>query len=113
TARHYDYPFIIFHKENIPRIYPSNSPWNNILQDSETEFVPDSEISSSYSIITSISKHYIITDNIENNKLYEVYTTLKKPLIAETTACNKVLNAKTQQQTWDKSKIGKLAFWLQ
>ncbi|CAG8542582.1 19537_t:CDS:1, partial [Racocetra persica] len=55
----------------------------------------------------------IITNNIENDKLYEVYTALKKPLIVEIAAYNKVLNAKTQQQTWNKSKIGKLAFWLQ
>ncbi|CAG8748976.1 18018_t:CDS:1, partial [Cetraspora pellucida] len=74
------------------------------------EFIPDPKISSSYNII-SISEHYIkiknrkteliedkktfdslmkiIADNIENDKLYEVYTTLKKPLIAETIACNK------------------------
>ncbi|CAG8587967.1 32295_t:CDS:2, partial [Racocetra persica] len=47
------------------------------------------------------------------SELYEVYTTLKKPLITEVAACNKVLNARTQQKTWDKSKIEKLAFWLQ
>ncbi|CAG8845059.1 34626_t:CDS:1, partial [Racocetra persica] len=54
----------------------------------------------------------IINDNIENDKLYEAYKTLKQPLVGETNTCNEVLNSKKQQKTWKSRRNGKLAFWL-
>ncbi|CAG8803724.1 26859_t:CDS:2 [Gigaspora margarita] len=123
TIRRYNYPFIIFEKDNISQ--------DNISQDNVLESSIEPGASSSHSAITerhaviesrkaelaSDSKTFemlikIINDNIENDKLYEAYKTLKQLLVGETNTCNEVLNSKKQQKTWKSRRNGKLAFWL-
>ncbi|CAG8840753.1 22925_t:CDS:1, partial [Gigaspora margarita] len=93
---------------------------DDALQNNGLESRTDSEASSSHSTVVLISKCdvviesrkaelvsdlkifemliKIINNNIENDKLYEIYKTLKQPLVAETNTCTKVLNSKKQQK---------------
>ncbi|CAG8724695.1 5644_t:CDS:1, partial [Dentiscutata heterogama] len=76
-----------------------------VIESRKAELASDSKI---FEILIKI-----INDNIENDKLYEAYKTLKQPLVGETNTCNEVLNSKKQQKTWKSRRNGKLAFWLQ
>ncbi|CAG8846720.1 32014_t:CDS:1, partial [Racocetra persica] len=62
-----------------------------IIESRKAELIEDMKL---YEILVKI-----ISKNINNDKLFEVYKTLKQSLIAETLACIEALNAKKQQQT--------------
>ncbi|CAG8625019.1 9441_t:CDS:1, partial [Dentiscutata heterogama] len=106
-------------KVNFSRINLNNDSWDNILQNNNLEPTPalrtssnstrslleryevienrKEELSSDLKMFEALIK--IMNDNIENDRLYETYKTLRQPLIDKTAACNEVLNARRQQRT--------------
>ncbi|CAG8767782.1 16762_t:CDS:1, partial [Dentiscutata heterogama] len=52
----------------------------------------------------------IVSENIQNDRFYDVYVKLKRTLISETVACQEALRARRQQKTWDPPRGSKLAF---
>ncbi|CAG8738526.1 7509_t:CDS:2, partial [Cetraspora pellucida] len=110
--RCHDYSLIAFSEINHPRINPENNTWNISLQDNNViakkpELVPNSNISTlisdQYTIIESRKEKLradmkiykalikIMNENINNDKLFETYKSLKQPLISETIICIEVV----------------------
>ncbi|CAG8617147.1 7776_t:CDS:2 [Gigaspora margarita] len=113
-------PIINLNNNPWNNVLQNNILQNDALQNNGLESRTDSEASSSHSTAALISKYYaviesrkaelasdlkifemlikIINNNIENDKLYEIYKTLKQLLVAETNTCTEVLNSKKQQR---------------
>ena len=51
-------------------------------------------------------------ENIQNDRFYETFKNLVKPITEEITACNEALNARIQQRTWQLPRNRKLPFFL-
>ncbi|CAG8682696.1 12829_t:CDS:1 [Dentiscutata heterogama] len=133
TLRH-DYPLISF-GISLQRINLINNLWDNTQYSDTTEPQLESDVTSSHSPSIIVFEYHVMVENrkmelisdmkafetlvnimnnnIENDRLYETYKTLRQPLIDEITTCNEVLRARTQQQTFKPLKKEKLAFWLQ
>lgn len=54
----------------------------------------------------------VAEDNVQNDRFYETFTKLIKPIAEEITACEEALNARTQQRTWQQPRNRRLAFYL-
>jgi len=129
TIRHHDYLFIYFGCENLPRINLINSVWNNTQPNSSNvlTIVPEmseGSIRTRFDVIerrkaewemdkkTFESLMTIVGQNLENDNFYNEYRKLRQTLVDETMACNEVLNARTQQSSWQPPRNHRLAFWL-
>jgi len=138
VMRRHDHPFISFNQENTSRIEPENTAWHNSQEGgSRSEYAHRSEIESSEVSgrleSTSIDRSLIIEErremlenvrrllnrgvdlaeeNIQNDRFYETFKNLVKPITEEITACNEALNARIQQRTWQPPRNRKLPFFL-
>lgn len=130
TKRRHDYPLICFERENVPRIEPVNSPWNNLVEDSFDESENELENNAELSLrdrnevielrkaeVEEDKKTFkafleIVSDNVDNDPFYNTYKKLKRTLTSEAVACQEALRARRQQTTWNPPRRSKLAFWL-
>jgi len=130
TKRRHDYPLICFERENVPRIEPVNSPWNNLVDDSFDESENELENNDELSLrdrnevielrkaeVEEDKKTFkafleIVSDNVDNDPFYNTYKKLKRTLTSEAVACQEALRARRQQTTWNPPRRSKLAFWL-
>ncbi|CAG8512487.1 10493_t:CDS:10 [Paraglomus occultum] len=116
---------ICFGSENVPSIEPANSPWDNFVEDSSTEFENELENSDELSLrdrnelidfrkaeVEEDKKTFeafleIVSDNVDNDPFYNIY---KKTLTSEAAACQEALRARRQQRTWNPLCRSKLVF---
>ncbi|CAG8776850.1 11016_t:CDS:1, partial [Dentiscutata heterogama] len=91
-----------------PALRTSSNSTRSLLERYEVIENRKEKLSSDLKMFEALIK--IINDNIENDRLYETYKTLRQLLIDKTAACNEVLNARRQQRTWKSQKSKKLAF---
>ncbi|CAG8698062.1 33839_t:CDS:2 [Gigaspora margarita] len=89
----HDYPFIAFEILFVSRSSSSQNAGALVTDCHEIIEKRKEELISDLKMFEKLTK--IISNNIENDKLYESYKVLKQPLINETIACNEALNAKT------------------
>lgn len=129
TARRHDYPLLTFDNDKLPPIALENNPWSRyqIMEEISTSSTNCQDI-----IMTTEPTENIFADRreylaklktkfnsalklyeqeIDNDNFVRNFEALMEPVIKEIDECEKALQARNQQNTWQR-KSGKLAFYL-
>ncbi|CAG8632416.1 4944_t:CDS:1 [Paraglomus occultum] len=131
TLRRHDYPFIAFGQQYSSRIrLERNNPQehNDQIMDESSEILDRLEtmtvildqqtvIEERRAMLANIKQLLIdgmdlAEENVQNDGFYDAFTKLVKPITEEITACKEVLNARTQQLTWQPPRNRRLPFYL-
>ena len=121
--RRHDYPFITFDQQYNSQIRLDNMHWNNqqeyndqimdepseVLDGLETTMTTVSDrqnvIEERMAMLANVKQLLIegidlAEKNVQNDRFYDTFAKLVKPITEEITACKEALNARTQQCTW-------------
>lgn len=128
TMRRHDYPLVAFGTNVPPAISQENNPWTRLLEEEQAEeestglgprqqaISTDEEIDARREKLAQWKRvmergFELCERELENDKFFENFSTLMKPITKAVGECDEALHAQMQQKTWG-SKGGKLAFWL-
>jgi glutamine synthetase type III len=129
TARHHDYPFLVFNGNKLPSITPANNPWSRyrIMEEINTTTTniqdvimiteaTENILANRHEYLAKLKTKFdsalkLYEREIDNDNFVSNFEDLMKPIIKEIDGCEKALHSHNQQSTWQQ-RSGKLAFYL-